>query len=100
MGVGLSYRVPPAAMSRELIARPTCDCVTCFVRKLPRALPEASSGASPSHHGLIKFVLRTPYLIGQKSGDKEGSGGEEGYIKAGRYGGRFGRRGRRNVTEL
>ena len=48
MRVGLSYRVPPAAMSRGLIARPTCDCVTCFVRKLPRALPEASSGASPS----------------------------------------------------
>jgi hypothetical protein len=32
MRVGLSYRVPPATMSRELIAHLTCDCVTCPVR--------------------------------------------------------------------
>ena len=48
MRVGLSYRVPPAAISRDLIAGRACDCC-----KLPQALPEASSGASPSHHAVL-----------------------------------------------
>ena len=43
MRVGLTYRVPPAAISRDLIAGRACDCC-----RLPQALPEASSGASPS----------------------------------------------------